>query len=673
MLLVCPGTFRLKAGVFHLPGAIMIQRIVVALLLAGGAAMSPSASAQSAPPLSLQDTTKVFPLPEVVTTASRIDLLHRATPGAITLLTREDMDLGVGTLLADHLAAVPGLFVRPYGGGSALQTLSLRGMAPENTLVLVDGQKINNPQNGQADFGFLSGANIERIEIARGGYSSLYGADAVGGVVNIVMRKPPDEVGGSFAQTIGSSGFQATEGAFRGRGGALGWQMNLRSERGSGDYAYFFQDTELHRNGNDFQLLTLNGSAELALGGGDRLFLSSTLADGNRGVASPVSDASVTSRARLGDRTFRAIAGSEFSTSHEILAKISGALYADDQHYIDPHLLLNGAPMQSDGKTRAVTISPELRYSGIEGMPLLLGGEIGKSWFTGTDLRAGSRNQWSAFLTAVATLETGALPFEILLLPSLRYDGFSDVEGGLSPRLGVNIGLWKEPSLRIRSSVGKSYRVPTFNDLYWTAGGNPALKPERSFSVDAGVLAEAEWHGRWSLDASYFSIRTSDRIIWTPTTGTYWSPKNIADVSSRGFEVEATWKGFEGILDVTLASTWTTATKTSEDFPGDLTKDKELVYVPRQTASATAGLHLAKLHLSVQHAWTSYRYTTETNDRFLPSFGVTSAALKYAFPMGPVEGFVKLESSNLFDTKYQVLSLYPMPLREMRLTVGAGI
>jgi iron complex outermembrane receptor protein len=651
----------------------MIQRTIVALLLAGGAAMSPSVRAQNAPSLQLQDTTKIFPLPEVVSTASRIDLLHRSTPGAVTLITREEINRSTGTLLADHLSAIPGLFVRPYGGGSALQTISLRGMAPENTLVLVDGQKINNPQNGQADFGFLPSASIERIEIARGGYSSLYGADAVGGVVNVVMRKPPEGIGGSIAQTVGSSRFQATEAAFGGRAGILGWQTNLRSERGRGDYPFIFQDAELHRNGNDFRLLTVNANADLALAGGGRLFFSSTLADGDRGVASPVSDASVVSRARLGDRTFRAIAGGEFNAAPTVSAKVSAALYADDQHYIDPHLLLNGAPLQSDGRTRAVTLSPEIRYSGIEGLPLLLGGEIGKSWFNGTDLRAGSRSQWSAFLTAVSTLETGSFPFEILLLPSLRYDGFSDVEEGLSPRLGVNIGLWKVPSLRIRSSVGRSYRVPTFNDLYWIAGGNPSLKPERSFSIDAGVLADFQWNGSWSLDASYFSISTRDRIIWTPTTGTFWSPKNVADVSSRGVELEARWQGFDGMLDVTLASTWTKATKTSEDFPGDPTEDKELVYVPRQTASATVGLHVGTIHLYLQHSWSSYRYTTETNDRFLPSFGVTSAALKYGIPLGPAEGFVKLEGTNLFDTKYQVLSLYPMPLREIRLTVGGGI
>jgi outer membrane cobalamin receptor len=656
----------------------MMKRAIAAFLLAGGGMLGSSVTAQTSPPLSIQDSTRIYPLPEVVSTASRIDLLHRTTPSAVTLITRDDIAVGVGTLLANYLNGVPGLFVRPYGGGSALQTVSLRGMAPENTLVLIDGQKINSPQNGQADFGFLTAANIERIEIAPGGYSSLYGADAVGGVVNIVMRKIPERLGASIAQTVGAFGYQATEASFQGRKESVGWQTNLRSERGRGDYRYFFQDgrneTDLNRNGNDFQLLTLHGSAEFGLGGEARLFVSSTLADGDRGVASPVSDASVVSRARLGDRTFRTIAGGEFRPLPAVLVKLSGSFYVDDQHYNDPHLLLNGFPLRSDGKTRAVTFAPEIRYSGMDGSTIVLGGEVGKALFNGTDLNTGERNQWSFFFTGVSTLDTRTVvPFEVSFFPSLRYDGFSDVEGGLSPRLGVNIGLWKDPALRIRSSFGKSFRVPTFNDLYWITGGNPSLKPERSLSFDVGALAEYVWEGNWSLDMSYFSIRTSDRILWTPTTGTYWSPKNISEVSSRGLELEGKWQGFDGMIDVALASTWTTVTKASEDFPGDPTKDKQLVYVPRQSVSATAGIHLGELHLFVQHAWTSFRYTTETNDRFLPSFGVTSAAVRYGIPIGSLRGFAKLEGTNLFGTKYQVLTLYPMPLQELRVTIGGEL
>lgn len=237
----------------------------------------------------------------------------------------------------------------------------------------------------------------------------------------------------------------------------------------------------------------------------------------------------------------------------------------------------------------------------------------------------------------------------------------------------MNIGLWKEPLLRIRSSYGSSFRIPTFNDLYWIAGGNPSLRPERSNSFDLGALAEHEWNGYWFLDLSYFSIQSKDRILWSPTSGTFWSPRNISEVRSRGVELEGRWEGFSRMLSVTITSSWTKVTKASEDFPGDPTKDKQLVYIPRQTISASVALHLGNLQLSMQHAWTSYRYTTEMNDRFLPSFGVTDASLRYAVPIGGARGFVKLEATNIFGTRYQVITLYPMPLQEARVTVGGEL
>jgi iron complex outermembrane receptor protein len=247
------------------------------------------------------------------------------------------------------------------------------------------------------------------------------------------------------------------------------------------------------------------------------------------------------------------------------------------------------------------------------------------------------------------------------------------VDGDVSPKLGVNIGLLGSPVLRFRSSYGKSYRVPTFNDLYWIAGGNPDLKPERSLSFDSGLLFGGEWGGAWTIDINYFDIRTRDRIAWTPSSGTFWSPKNLSEVTSKGVEVEGSWTGFDGQLQLSVTSSWNTVTKTSEDFQGDPTKGKQLIYVPKQTVSGMAIVILGDIRIYLQHNWTSFRYTTETNDRFLPSYAVTSAAIKYSLPLGSLRGFLKLESTNIFNSKYQVIALYPMPLREVRATVGGEL
>jgi iron complex outermembrane receptor protein len=212
--------------------------------------------------------------------------------------------------------------------------------------------------------------------------------------------------------------------------------------------------------------------------------------------------------------------------------------------------------------------------------------------------------------------------------------------------------------------------VPTFNDLYWNDGGNPHLKPERSLSIDAGLVAQ---YGSLRLEADYFSIRTHDRIVWTPGSGGIWSPKNIATVGSEGIEAEMTWDGFDRALMLTVNSTVMTARKKTADYPGDPTSGKVLPYVPRQTANVSVLFTRAPITVFAQHTWASYRYTTEINDRFLPRYGVTSGAITFAYPLAASVLSLKLECTNLFNTSYQAIALYPMPLRELRATLGVEL
>jgi iron complex outermembrane receptor protein len=300
--------------------------------------------------------------------------------------------------------------------------------------------------------------------------------------------------------------------------------------------------------------------------------------------------------------------------------------------------------------------------------------ESGRASIRGDDVTDAVRWQRSAFLSTQFSFQLPTtVPFEFTLFPSLRYDSFSGLAGDISPRIGLNVGILKDPDLRIRSSYGKSFRVPTFNDLYWIAGGNPSLRPERSFSFDGGAIGSFNWLGRWDVEVSAFAIDSRDRIVWTPTGGSFWSPKNISRVRSSGFEAEGRWTGFDGSLTLVLNSTWTDVVKKSEDFPGDPTAGKQLIYVPEQTVSASASFIVGNAKLFVQHSWTSFRFTTEINDRFLPSYPVTSAALQYMLSIRPVKVSAKLEATNLFNRSYQVVALYPMPLREFRATLGVEL
>ena len=624
------------------------------------------------------DTTRTYLLDEVVTTATRLGASARTLPSPVASVSTSQIESRPGSLLANALSAIPSLVVRSYGGGQALQTLSVRGTSPENTLILIDGQRLNSFQNGQADLGFLTSANIDRIEVVKGGHSSLYGADAIGGVVSVSTRRASREFSGTFLQSFGSDSFQGSELSAGGTAGNFGIQANIRSERGSGSYAYEFStsriDTQLDRTNNDFQTLNAQGRVDWTPSESSRMFWTLSYMDADRGVAPPVTDPSATGKARLSNATFRTTLGGETDLGNTLRLKITGFYLQGHETYNDPGILIGGEALSSDGTNRNLQITPELRFGGSPALTGSVGAEIGVATYRGSDLTDATRRYAALFLTTQHALETGwTVPFDVNIFPSIRYDALSDVQGDLSPRVGVNLGLVRSPEVRLRATVGKNFRAPTFNDLYWIAGGNPDLQPERSISFDVGLLSTFEWGGIWSLEGTFFDITTSNRILWTPTSGTYWSPKNIGEVRSTGLEAEARWSGFGGMLTLAVNSTWTDARKTSEDYPGDPTTYKKLIYVPPQTFSAWAAVELGDLRLYVEQLWSSYRYTTESNDAYVSSYSVTSATAAYRFPLGSVRLFLKGELTNIFRTSYEVLALYPMPLQEFRVTAGVEL
>ena len=621
---------------------------------------------------------KTFLLNEVVVTATRTATALDDVPSAVDLVSREQINAQPGGLLSSVLNAMPGLYIRSYGGGGAVQVVSLRGMAPEHTLVLIDGQRYNSFQNGQADFGLLSSSDVQRVEIVRGGYSSLYGADAVGGVINVITRQPTEDMRASIAGGLGSDGYSSQEFSLSGSEYGLGWTGKLRNETGKGDYEFRFSDgrttTMLRRSGDDFRMLTGDARLTYAAAEGLRADLALFYSTADRGSPGAVTDVQSGGKARLADDVARMQMNLDWTASPSITGSLKSSVQYSRETYNDPLTLINGSPQMSLYTNRTFLLSPELRYAGSADFTGNAGIEFARATLSSSEVNQALRLQRSAFVSTQHVIPLPfEVPFDIALYPSLRYDSFSDVSADLSPRIGLNVGLLRDPEVRVRASYGKSFRAPAFNDLYWKAGGNPALKAERSLGFDCGALSTVPLYGTLHLDISYFSIMTDDRIVWIPSSDGHWSPENITSVQSSGFEGEIRWEGFDGVVTLAMNSTWITARKESSDFPGDPTEGKLLIYIPRQTVNASATVRFREASLYLEHSWVSYRYTTETNDRFLPSYALLSAAIRVPVHAGILTTWAKVEGTNLLNTSYQIIALYPMPLRQFRATLGVDL
>src|SRR5690349_22136178 len=130
----------------------------------------------------------------VVVTGSRVAARPADLGANVTVLERDDFDVEKPAKLADALQRVAGIHIDSVGGRGGTGSLYLRGADPNYTLVLVDGVRVNDPTNargGSFDFSTFDMADVQRIEIARGPYSAIYGGDALAGVINVITRHAP--------------------------------------------------------------------------------------------------------------------------------------------------------------------------------------------------------------------------------------------------------------------------------------------------------------------------------------------------------------------------------------------------------------------------------------------------------------------------------------------------
>ncbi|MEI7903874.1 MAG: TonB-dependent receptor plug domain-containing protein [Candidatus Firestonebacteria bacterium] len=147
---------------------------------------------------------KVFMLDEIVVTGTRVEKTLRESPGSLELVEGAKLADGVAKNAGEALPSLPGVDLGRNGTLGQTQNLLVRGVSSEGTLILLDGVPLNGSYSGLVDFSTLPLDNLERIEILKGPASSLYGANAFGGVINVITKKPADEAiilyaeGGSY-------------------------------------------------------------------------------------------------------------------------------------------------------------------------------------------------------------------------------------------------------------------------------------------------------------------------------------------------------------------------------------------------------------------------------------------------------------------------------------------
>jgi vitamin B12 transporter len=490
-------------------------------LLAGAAvlAVSGAASAQEAN-LNLETISVVGLRPEPADDIT----------ASVSVLTADDLSIRLSPNVADQLRAVPGVGISRSGGVGALSQVRLRGAEANHTLVLLDGIEVSDPVNGETDFGLLTGIGATRIEVLRGEASSIYGSDAIGGVVSLSTEAAEG------VQAFGEVGTQDTARAsatFAGQAGGLRFGAGLSGfSTGGVDVA----GLDGEEDGSD----AFSGVARAALDLNTDWTLSG-LAIARRSTAGLDSD---TDYDGLLDNTDQETEADQYLIGAS-LAGVTGRVdhvFRASFNEVARENTTDGAKTdESTGERLKVSWGPSITFGNQELIGLL---DYEKEDYDRTDVVYGGFTNASETFESIGVATEYRVAFGALdLSASGRFD---DNDGRFDDattwRVGAGYGF-DAVNGRARASAGTGVKNPTFTELFgFFPGsfiGNPDLKPEQSTSWEIGWDQQV---GRTVLSATYFHADLEDEIYTAFDVNNNSTALNRAGKSKRsGVELSGRW------------------------------------------------------------------------------------------------------------------------------------
>ncbi len=582
----------------------------------------------------------VTTLDPVVVTADRRDTPVSTVGSSVSVVTAEALATRQTPFVADALRTVPGVTVSRQGGPGGLSYVRLRGMPQRNTKVLINGIDISDPStvDGAVDFGSLLVTDVERIEVVRGAQSTLYGSDAVGGVVNIITRTGSGDPSISASAEYGSDTTWDGRMSLQGQSGAVSYAGAVRrySSNGISQAAERLGNPENDHMHNTTAELRLDADVGnvLSLGAYGRYVDAHTELDGFPPPTFTFGDTPASS-----DQTQR-VGG--LDARFDLFQRLSNTLAVNrvehDRDYHFPTSITPRSQFDSDRTTYS--------WKGV----LDLGSMI--------DVVAGAEhvqeNAGFSNTTQSQDNTAGYLSWQMTLNDALyltlggRVDDHDSFGQHNTWRATAAYDL-HATGTRFHASGGTGFDAPTLFELYMPNSGfgrgNPNLQPEESLGYDAGI-EQSLWQDRLMVDVTGFYNRVKNRIMWDPVALTY---NNTSSYRAAGAELGGTLLLGEA---TTLRGSYTYTDSRNNDT------GRRGFYVPMHEGSLTLAYDPVTVPVNGAITWRGQSGTYDGNGSHLAGYGVVDLAAAWEVRPGMA---LTARVENLFDQPYTEYAGYGTP------------
>ena len=616
-------------------------------------------------------------------------------------LTGEQLEKLSSHSVADALRYFSGLQLKDYGGVGGIKTVNIRSLGTNHLGISYDGIELGNAQNGQIDLGQFSLDNVEEITLFNGQKSALLQpASDFGhaGSVYIRTRAPRFREGKNYNLQLkakyGSSDLFRFSTLWEQRlSRRVSSSLSAEVLTSSGKYKFHYRrkkqdgtvayDTTAIRQNGDIWSVRAEGNLHGMVDEGFWKFKVYTY-HSERGIPGAI----VNNVWRRGERQwdhntflqgrFQKSFGERFTTQAVAKYAYYNTRYVNrdttllmvDNTYKQQELYFSTSNVYQILPEWSASLSYDFRWNKLD-----------------ADMRQFVYpERYSNYLSLATAVNLNWLKAQGSILMTTVKD---HIQRGLSqpskvaytPAFFLNVYPFASRELSLRLYAKKSFRMPTFNDLYYTDMGNALLSPETALQYNAGLSYDHEWNSglvrffHIQADAYYNSVH--DKIVAYPKGQQFrWTMLNLGKVHIKGVDVETelTLVPVRGLL-VTGRLQYTYQQARDVTNPQDAYYEHQIPYIPWHSGSAILNIQYYGWDLNYSFIYAGERYNQQENIKYnyMQPWYTSDLSLAYQWPMMKTRWRLMLEVNNLFSQDYDVILNYPMPKRNYGITLDVKI